>query len=150
MSHPQQKVYYARYYAKNRDAILKKTAEYKAANKDAVRERNRAYRRANLGVFVQHSRRWQQRNPAVVTALVARRKARLLRATPAWANTFFIEEAYDLAQRRTQATGFEWHVDHVIPLQGKTVCGLHVESNLRVVPAAVNHSKGNRHWPDMP
>jgi hypothetical protein len=150
MSHPNQKIYTSRHYIKHREEILKRTAEYKAANKDAVRERNRAHRRANLGRFVQHSRAWQKRNPEKVTALVSLRKAKRLRATPSWANPFFIAEAYDLAQRRSKATGFKWHVDHVVPLQSPLVCGLHVENNLQVIPASVNHAKGNRHWPDMP
>lgn len=73
-----------------------------------------------------------------------------MRATPSWANPFFIEEAYHLAKLRSEMTGFAWHVDHVVPLKSRIVCGLHVEHNLAVVPAPYNLSKGNRHWPDMP
>lgn len=72
------------------------------------------------------------------------------RAVPEWRNKFFIAEIYDLAAMRTKATGIEWHVDHVVPLRSSLVCGLHVETNLQVVPAALNWSKGNRAWPDMP
>jgi hypothetical protein len=71
------------------------------------------------------------------------------KAKPAWAEDFFIEEIYDLARRRTEATGVEHHVDHVVPLQSKRVCGLHWEGNMRVVPAYENRSKRNRHWPEM-
>ena len=84
------------------------------------------------------------------------RRTRLLeKQKPAWANDFFIAEIYDLARRRTKSTGIEWHADHVIPLQGETrdgvkVCGLHVETNLCVIPAFSNRSKRNRHWPNMP
>jgi len=84
------------------------------------------------------------------SALTAKRKAQKLQATPGWANDFFIAEIYDLAQRRTKATGFKWHVDHAIPLQSKLVCGLHVEHNLAVIPAAINCSKSNRYLPDLP
>ena len=89
-------------------------------------------------------------NTPKVNAASARRHAKKLNATPKWANHFVIEEAYDLAQRRTKATGFKWHVDHIVPLQSTFVCGLHVENNLRVIPAVVNVEKSNRHWPDMP
>lgn len=80
------------------------------------------------------------------------RRRRLIseHATPAWANNFFIEEIYDLAQLRTKATGIEWHVDHIVPLQSPIVCGLHVEQNMRVITAFENRSKRNRYWPDMP
>ena len=76
-----------------------------------------------------------------------------MNATPAWANQFFIEEAYDLARLRTQQkTGRsdEWQVDHIVPLQHPLVQGLHVEHNLQVIPAIHNQRKGNRVWPDMP
>lgn len=57
---------------------------------------------------------------------------------------FVIEEAYDLAIKREQITGFAWCVDHVIPLQAKKVCGLHVWSNIQVIPAVLNIRKSNR------
>jgi hypothetical protein len=71
------------------------------------------------------------------------RRAKRLCATPAWANEISIREVYDFAQEFRNA-GFDVHVDHIEPLQGKTVCGLHVEQNLRVCLADVNRSKGNR------
>lgn len=62
---------------------------------------------------------------------------------PIWANPFFIAEIYDLARRRTKATGKPWVVDHVIPLKNPLVSGLHVETNLQVVPRSFNAAKGN-------
>jgi len=68
----------------------------------------------------------------------------------AWANEFFIEEIYRLARLRTIVTGERWQVDHIVPVKSDLVCGLHVETNLRVVRLIYNASKGNRKWPDMP
>ena len=70
-----------------------------------------------------------------------------MRRSPKWANEFFIEEAYRLAAMRTKMLGYKWHVDHIVPLKSKLVCGLHVENNLRVIPAKDNLIKGNRSWP---
>lgn len=78
------------------------------------------------------------------------RAERVKRATPPWATPFFIAEARDLARRRTQALGFAWHTDHIIPIQSAIVCGLHCEQNIRVIPAHENHAKDNSVWPDMP
>lgn len=77
-------------------------------------------------------------------------KARDIR-TPKWANMFIIEEAYALADLRTEVMGGIWSVDHIIPLRGKNVSGLHVHNNLRVIPRSVNLRKtykwpANTHW----
>lgn len=93
---------------------------------------------------------WYKKHPEAGNAKAAKYKARKQRAIPAWANEFFISEAYDLAKLRTKAFGYKWSVDHIVPLKSKIVCGLHVENNLRVIPASMNSIKGNRVWPDMP
>ena len=54
------------------------------------------------------------------------------------------KEAHDLRKRRNLLTGFEWHVDHILPLKGKTICGLHIWSNLQVIPKITNLKKGNK------
>lgn len=54
------------------------------------------------------------------------------------------EEAHSLRIMRNKLTNFDWHVDHVIPLNGKNVSGLHIWSNLQVIPATLNLSKRNK------
>lgn len=93
---------------------------------------------------------WSRANRPSRNARDAARRAQKLHATPAWANQFFIGEAYELARLRTKVTGIEWQVDHVVPLVSPIVCGLHVEHNLRVITAYENRSKKNYWWPDMP
>lgn len=68
----------------------------------------------------------------------AKARAIRLHALPAWADLEAIEKVYVEAARKNM------HVDHVIPLRGKVVCGLHVEENLKLLTAEENLKKGNR------
>jgi hypothetical protein len=76
----------------------------------------------------------------------AKRRASKLQRTPNWLTEedhWMFEEIYSLAKLREELTGVKWHVDHKIPLQGELVCGLHVPTNLQVITATENLSKGN-------
>lgn len=75
----------------------------------------------------------------------AKRRAAELQATPSWADHEQIARIYKLRKKVSDKTGVIHHVDHIIPLQGKNVCGLHVENNLAVVPAKMNLSKSNKY-----
>lgn len=57
---------------------------------------------------------------------------------------FVYKEAHELRKLRNSLTGIEWHVDHVIPLKGELVSGLHVWNNFAVIPKLLNLSKGNK------
>lgn len=74
----------------------------------------------------------------------ARRRAIQSKATPLWADLSAIRAIYREAARITKETGQPQHVDHVVPLISPVVCGLHTQSNLQVLPAPINLSKGNR------
>jgi hypothetical protein len=94
-----------------------------------------------------NKRKYQKNNMPKINAAVAKRKSALLQRTPVWLgedDLWLIEQAYELAALRTKLFGFKWHVDHIYPLQGKIVSGLHVPENLRVIPWRDNLRKGNR------
>jgi hypothetical protein len=77
-----------------------------------------------------------------------KRRAAKISRTPAWLTEddhWMIEQAYELAALRTKMFGFAWEVDHVLPLQGKIVSGLHIPTNLQVIPATLNRQKNNRY-----
>ena len=67
----------------------------------------------------------------------AKYKSVQLNSIPSWANMECIAKIYSSCPEG-------YHVDHIIPLQGAEVCGLHVENNLQYLPASENISKGNK------
>lgn len=89
----------------------------------------------------------QKTNPTVYAVAAAKHRAVKLLRTPAWLDEddyWVIAQAYELAALRTKLFGFSWHVDHIMPLKGKSVSGLHVPSNLQVIPGLQNIAKNNR------
>lgn len=93
---------------------------------------------------------WSKKNPHKINANTARRTAAKLRAVPRWADAEAIEKIYAEAARLRRETGERYEVDHIVPLQGRTVSGFHCEYNLQILQKAANISKHNRFWPDMP
>lgn len=125
--------YSRKYKAKNRETILQRSKEYVQANPEKRKATMKAYRKANPEKDVESARR---------------RQAAKLQRTPKWLtedDIWAMQEAYHLANLRTKLFGFSWHVDHIIPLQGKLVSGLHTPYNLQVIPAKENLSKINRY-----
>jgi hypothetical protein len=107
------------------------------------------WRETNREQFREIRRRWAELNKHVSMEVVRRRQANKIRATPAWANHKAMQEFYRRARRLSEEIGSAHDVDHIVPLQGKTVCGLHCEANLQVLPRTENRRKHNSRWPDM-
>lgn len=74
----------------------------------------------------------------------AARRAGIDRATPAWADRKAIRDVYVEAMRLTKTTGVLHEVDHIVPLRGTGVSGLHVHWNLRAIPHFENRAKSNK------
>ena len=129
-----------------RQCIKEYQKEYNANNKKANRLRMQKWRKENPEQNKLNARLWQYKNRHKFAAKTQKRRAAKLNATPPWLNEdhkFMLEEIYELRDLRTQATGVVHHVDHIVPLRGAEVCGLHVPWNLQVIPASANIRKGN-------
>ena len=83
----------------------------------------------------------------ICNARGAKRRATKLDATPSWANHDKIKAIFKEAKTLSKATGINYHVDHIDPLQSKLVCGLHVETNLQLLSSQENVSNSNKFRP---
>jgi hypothetical protein len=118
-------------YKKNKERVKAKVYEWIENN----RERHNA-----------KCAKWVQNNRGKVNARTARRYAAKTGATPNWLDAddkWMINEAYALAKLRTQMLGVPFEVDHIVPLRGKKVMGLHVPWNLQIVEQRANRKKSN-------
>tara|TARA_R110000744_G_scaffold19915_1_gene52363 strand:+ start:1407 stop:1874 length:468 start_codon:yes stop_codon:yes gene_type:complete len=89
-------------------------------------------------------RQHRKNRPEYYTQKAAERKARVGRQTPSWLTLSQKKEILDMysqAKLKTEETGIPHHVDHVVPLRGKVVSGLHVPWNLQVITAEENMRK---------
>lgn len=135
-------------YEANKDEWNKRSVAWRAANPDKAKLIYAKFREENREQRNAHKRDWTQANKGHVNAYNVKRYAAKLQRTPKWLSEFDklkIECIYQLAAMRNRESGYIWHVDHIIPLQGEQVSGLHVPSNLRVIPAVENNRKYNRY-----
>lgn len=87
---------------------------------------------------------YKLKRPEVMAEALARYRAAMLRAMPPWVDRQAIREIFKLAKIESKRRGETLHVDHIVPLQGENVSGLHVPWNLQLLTAFDNRSKNNR------
>lgn len=135
---------------RNSDRVKRSKAAYRQNNREAVTEYNRRYYAKNKQYFVRYFDENRERHYRSTRVTGARRRAIMKNRAPVLCEVgqelsdFCFSEAFELARERRDMTGFEWHVDHLVPLMCETASGLHVWHNIDVVPAAWNLSKGNK------
>lgn len=133
------------YVKRNAEAVKQRLKDHVDANRAKIVQRNREWRANNPEVMRQAGIRWRSKEEsrAMMRANTRRYQARKLHATPSWADHGKILGFYQEAAIRSAETGFPHHVDHIVPLRGKNVCGLHWEENLQVLSAPDNMKKSN-------
>ena len=120
-----------------------KSSKWALLNRDLYLERKTASNNKRKHKNQLYAQQWRQVNPEKKNAFEANRRAAKLQRTPSWANLFEIKMFYEVAEVLSRS-GVLFHVDHIVPLKGKEASGLHVESNLQVLPWHQNLQKGNR------
>lgn len=126
------KEYDAKRYLLNRDKIIAQTKKWSSQNK-----------KKRSAIVLKHAKKY----PAKFAFISATRRACKKQRTPRWLTNNQKQEIrsyYILAQELQWLSEEKLHVDHIIPLQGKNVSGLHVPWNLQILPISLNCSKNNR------
>ena len=128
--------------AKHRISEYGKKYRKEKANRISIQRA--AHTLANKERLGSYARNWGQANPGKVNAKTAKRRAAKRNATPKWLSKEHlkqIESFYLESTRLTKETGVKYEVDHIVPILGKNVMGLHVPWNLRVVTRSENRKK---------
>jgi hypothetical protein len=133
------------WYERNKQLTKDRARARDLANPEQAAARKAKWREENREQHNATNRNWNANNKPVKAALQAKRKSAILQRTPSWdPHAHLIVAKYQLAAMLAKASGIEHHVDHIIPLQGRKVSGLHVFSNLRVIPGTDNVKKSNK------
>lgn len=135
--------YHKNYYLKNAEKAAAANLDWRLQNADHLI----AYRKVRYARVAEQAKRaaveWRKANPDLRTYYNAKRRVLQKHSIPPWADHAKIREVYAKA-RAIRDLGVDCHVDHIIPLQGANVSGLHVHTNLQILLATDNLSKGNK------
>lgn len=130
--------------ASSKKSIEKNAARHKATcanwyanNKQAALATAKAYKQAHKEATNAHTAKWKKANPANALAHNSARRASKLQRTPPWADLAAIALVYENCPAGM-------HVDHIVPLRGELVSGLHTVENLQYLTPEQNSSKGNK------
>ena len=132
------------YNLANKEKTAETAKAYRLANKEDRAEKAKVYYQANKERIAERGKAYNLANKDACNTKTAKRRAAKLERTVSWSNATAIKAIYTEAHRLTEETGEQHHVDHIIPLQGELVSGLHVENNLQVLTAYDNFSKSNK------
>lgn len=139
-----------KYLENNREYIFAKRKEWYYANHEQQKEARREWRKANHEKMQAYKKKYAKNNPHQNRHNVSMRRAAKIQRTPCWLtedDKVLIQRKYALAHKKTKNTGEKWVVDHILPLRGELVSGLHVPANLRVIKHTTNSRKSNKYEP---
>lgn len=136
-----QKKYDSERFLKQRSKILQQSKNYYVANLEVARAKRALWRAMNRAYAREYGIKYRKENPGKELAKTRRYALAKRNRVPRWLTKEQIDEMTRIYENCPK--GYE--VDHIIPLQGKMVSGLHVPSNLQYLTIAENRSKSNKY-----
>ena len=137
-----------KWYEANKKTHHARSRRWQQENPERAKATAQKWMLANPDKTAAKAKRYRDKNPDKVTAWAVAGVAKRDKRVPKWLSLddkWILREAYALAKLRTKLFGFAWEVDHVIPLRGQFVSGLHVPTNVQVIPKALNRAKCNQY-----
>lgn len=136
------------WYLRNKELVKERARQWAINHPEETAAKKTKWREENRDLHNAYNKKHKANNLGKYAHYEGKRRSAKLKRTPGWLSADeleLIQALYSIAAMFTKESGIEHHVDHIIPLQGSKVSGLHVYINLRIITATENLRKSNKH-----
>jgi len=139
-NNPDKKELYMQRKMQDRSDHPEKRKAWRDTNTKSIRLSNKKFQESHPTYFTDY----RKNNPDIISKHRLKRRTCKKQASPSWYEKEQISTLYQKRDELSKLWGIQLHVDHIVPLQGKNVCGLHCLDNLQLIEAKLNQKKYNK------